>query len=92
MQQQCPRLAGLIAGLIGSPDVLNHRCLWWPSPLEAVASGGRGLLLETALSCQSPELSAWSPHGTATLASRTARIGLGNSGQYILSPCVSEPI
>ena len=61
-------------------------------PLEAFASCGRGLLLETALSCQSPELSAWSPHGTATLASRTARIGLGNSGQYILSPCVSEPI
>ena len=61
-------------------------------PLVAVASGGRGLLLETALSCQSPELSAWSPHGTATLASRTTRIGLGNSGQYILSPCVSEPI
>lgn len=97
MRQQCPRLAGLIAGLIGSRDVLNHRCLWgpspmWSSPLEAVASGGRGLLLETALSCQSSELAAWSPNDTATLASRTTRIGLGNSGQYILSPCVSEPI
>ena len=61
-------------------------------PLEAFASCGRGLLLEKALSCQSPELAAWSPRGTVTLASKTTRTSLGNSGQYILSPCVSEPI